>query len=277
VQLDCELVPLRRLGQRIPLFCVHAGGGDASGYRDLTAAMHDDQPVYGFSPPTNLRESNLFPSVEDLASNYLDRMRNVQPQGPYQICGQSFGGLVAYEMANLLLKEDDQVYLVALFDTPHPEVGKRFQVTGLLDFNLKYLEYRVRKYFCNLLRGRVDNIISDGLRFARSRITRLSWLATRTAARTLNRPMPLIINTNALLFDAAFRVYRPRRFQGPLVLFRSATRTPEYDDDSSLGWKTCAPNVRVHIVPGDHVTMMKVPHINVLVEKLTPYLAGSMA
>ena len=266
-----QIVPLRATEVGVPLFCVHAGGGDAFGYRALAAAMPKDQAVYAFSPP-ELRRTNQFPTVEELASIYLNDVRKIQRQGPYQICGQSFGGLVAYEMASQLLGEGEVVHLVALFDTLHPAYCRNLPAKRLFNFHVTYLGDRFKKYAGNLLSGRLDYVVADALRLLRRNITRVAWQATHLAARALNRPIPEVMHTNALLFDAAWRVYTPKRFRGKLVLFRSETRTPEYNDDLTLGWRVCSPDIEVHIVPGDHVTMMKPPHVTNLVDKLTPYL-----
>ncbi len=56
-------------------------------------------------------------SVEKLASQYLREIQDVQPQGPYQISGLSFGGLLAFEISRQLAEKGEQVGLVALFDT----------------------------------------------------------------------------------------------------------------------------------------------------------------
>jgi thioesterase domain-containing protein len=271
-QGESHLVPLRSAGARVPLFCVHSGGGDALQYRDMAAAMRADQPVYGFSPP-ELRGINPFPTVEGLASIYLRDLRKIQGHGPYQLCGQSFGGLVAYEMAMQLLSEGEAVRLLALFDTLHPAYRQNLSTDKLVKFHLTYFADRVRKYGSNLLRGRIDRVAADLRRFARGRITRLAWEATRMVARATDRPMPEMMNSNALLFSAAWRNYNPKIYKGKLVLFRSETRTPEYGDDLSLGWELCAPDgIEVHIVPGSHITMMQLPHVNGLVDKLTPHL-----
>src|SRR5580704_1725148 len=88
------LLPLRTFGRKPPLFCIHAGGGEIVGFRNVTAVMPEDQPVYGLCPP-NMMDVRDFPTVEELAAMYIIDIRNIQAHGPYQLCGQSFGGLVA--------------------------------------------------------------------------------------------------------------------------------------------------------------------------------------
>jgi len=45
---------------------------------------------------------------------------DTQPEGPYYLGGASFGGLVAFEMAQQLHAMGHQVGLLALLDTPGP-------------------------------------------------------------------------------------------------------------------------------------------------------------
>ena len=47
----------------------------------------------------------------------MSEIRTVQPEGPYLLGGLSFGGVVAWEMAQQLVDSGQQVALVALLDT----------------------------------------------------------------------------------------------------------------------------------------------------------------
>ena len=58
--------------------------------------------------------------MEDLAAAYIAEVRAVQPEGPYFLGGLSFGGIVAFEMAQQLYACGQEVGLLALFDTPTP-------------------------------------------------------------------------------------------------------------------------------------------------------------
>ena len=79
---------------RPPLF-LHGASFELSRY------LGDDQPCYGIRP--HGQDGRKAPdTVEDMAADYLKQIRGVQPQGPYLIGGFSFGGLVAYEMAQQL-------------------------------------------------------------------------------------------------------------------------------------------------------------------------------
>ena len=128
------MVPFRTSGEKPALFCACAGGGDALDYRDLALALPADQPVYAFGLP-DLGGSQQFPTVQELAAIYVRKVRERQEQGPYRLCGHSFGGLVVYEMAVLLENAGLEVDLLALLDTLHPRTVRAFQLVNRRSFN----------------------------------------------------------------------------------------------------------------------------------------------
>ncbi|MGV9743685.1 amino acid adenylation domain-containing protein [Rhodococcus zopfii] len=100
-----------------PLFCVHPISGLAWCYTGLSAHL-DGAPVYG------LQAVGLDPvpgSITELAARYVDRIRTVQPDGPYHLLGWSAGGTIAHEMAVQLREAGQRVALLALLDTFTPE------------------------------------------------------------------------------------------------------------------------------------------------------------
>ncbi|WP_235981157.1 condensation domain-containing protein, partial [Streptomyces albidus (ex Kaewkla and Franco 2022)] len=110
------LLPLREEGSRPPLFCVHPAAGIAWSYAGLTTPLGTDQPVYGLQA-RGLDGTEVLPaSVKEMAADYLKKVRQVQPSGPYQLLGWSFGGLVAHEMAVQLQLSGESVGLVAMLD-----------------------------------------------------------------------------------------------------------------------------------------------------------------
>ena len=86
-----------------PLFLVHPIDGQVFFYRDLANCLSAQLPVYGFQSVGIASEAEPLTTVEAMATHYLTIMRTIQPEGPYLLGGSSFGGLVAFEMAQQLL------------------------------------------------------------------------------------------------------------------------------------------------------------------------------
>ncbi|GAA3988736.1 hypothetical protein GCM10022247_04010 [Allokutzneria multivorans] len=136
------LVPLRAKGNRPALFCVHAAGGISWSYASLLRHVGHDTPVYGVQARALAGPDALPASIEEMAADYLERIREVQPEGPYHLLGWSFGGLVAHAIATLVQSEGGHVGVLALLDsapTPEedrgsvPRPGRREVLRMLLD------------------------------------------------------------------------------------------------------------------------------------------------
>ncbi|NUU24091.1 MAG: non-ribosomal peptide synthetase, partial [Streptomycetaceae bacterium] len=121
---DTALAPLLALrpdGSLPPLFCVHPGFGLAWPYAALLPHLEDGRPLYGLQSPV-LSGAEPAVTFEELAADYLARVRRVQPHGPYHLLGWSFGGEMAYALASLLQEAGEEVRFLAVLDAepPHP-------------------------------------------------------------------------------------------------------------------------------------------------------------
>ncbi|MER5208126.1 amino acid adenylation domain-containing protein [Streptomyces sp. NPDC002825] len=110
------LLPLSTRGTRRPLFCVHPGTGVGWSYAGLARHLGDDQPLYALQARALSEPGHRPRSVEAMADDYLEQIRQVQPWGPYRLLGWSYGGLVAHTMAVRLREAGERVELLALMD-----------------------------------------------------------------------------------------------------------------------------------------------------------------
>ncbi|GAB3713972.1 non-ribosomal peptide synthetase [Nocardiopsis nanhaiensis] len=118
------MLPLRSGGDRPPLFCLHPAAGFSWSFAGLTPYLDPDQPVYGVQSPGLRGRHGLAPDLDGLAVYYLERIRAVQPEGPYHLVGWSFGGQAAHAVATLLQDKGEEVALLAVMDT-YPLDGQR--------------------------------------------------------------------------------------------------------------------------------------------------------
>ncbi|HVT30983.1 MAG TPA: condensation domain-containing protein, partial [Lacipirellulaceae bacterium] len=269
-ETDSLIIPLRANGTTPPLFCIHPGGGHLFHYLDLIRELPPDQTIYGLRPPDvdSLRHVR---SVKQLAAMYIDEIQKVQSHGPYQLCGMSFGGLVAWEMASQLVGRGIAVNLVALFDTsnpasrPHRPPSKRA---------LSWFARQYSKYALKLTRGSIGEVMSSLIVSGRIVARTFLWRSVRRACKLLHLPIPRGMHTMLDTFVALNRSYKPAPFTGQLVLFRAEDRSASVDKDGTLGWGEMAQGgVIVHDVPGDHITMMRPPNVSHLARHLNDYLA----
>ncbi|MEW6160648.1 MAG: amino acid adenylation domain-containing protein, partial [Verrucomicrobiota bacterium] len=88
------LVPLQPAGSRPPFFLIHTTPGDVLGYGNLIYHLGTDQPCYGFQSRGLLRSELCHQRIEQMADDYVQRLREFQPEGPYYLGGWCYGGIV---------------------------------------------------------------------------------------------------------------------------------------------------------------------------------------
>ncbi|MFF7638610.1 amino acid adenylation domain-containing protein [Kitasatospora sp. NPDC008050] len=111
------LLPLRARGTAAPLFCVHPVMGLSWGYAALLPRLDPQRPLYGLQA-SGIRHPDDRPvSIRAMARDYVARIREVQPAGPYHLLGWSLGGTIAHAMAELLQRDGEQVAFLALLDS----------------------------------------------------------------------------------------------------------------------------------------------------------------
>ncbi len=266
---DSEIVEaLQTSGTGAPLFCFPG----PNHFRDMAKLMKSKRSVFGVDV-IKLYEAHPTYTIGQIAGLCIDTIRPYQSRGPYYLCGWSFGGFVAYEMAVQLVSAGEEVGLLVVLDVGNPAPASGLSVSEGLEFRLTYLSDRLKKYLRNLLSGNFSSLAEDALRFITPKPNKMTWFLVEPLFRMLKQPIPKIFQINTSIVDVACREFRPSSYTGRLVLICAQSRGSEYNLEPTLGWKRCVDGpIDIHIVPGDHLNMMEPPNVSELVEKLTSYL-----
>jgi thioesterase domain-containing protein len=210
--------------------------------------------VYGLrcplTDPAHAKGADGPQTVEDLAAQYVRAMRTAQPYGPYRLIGHSFGGLIAYEMAQQLLLEGESVALLGLLDTHVPAALNR----------------RTWRTLSAKVAAARNFPIGLTAKFAISRVRR------RLSMRTLRvkdaaREEILIQKREAKLAKRLMKSYCVQAYAGRVQFFKS--RDPDVDEiglaakleDPDAAWRYFAKGgVETSIIPADHHAMVLDPH-----------------
>jgi len=114
------LLPIRDHGDQPPIFCLHPAGGLSWCYLPLAGFIPGDIPLYALQARGLDGRTAFATSMTEMARDYLDQMRTVQPTGPYRLLGWSSGGRVAHEIAVQLQEAGDEVSALILLDIYPP-------------------------------------------------------------------------------------------------------------------------------------------------------------
>ena len=107
------------------LVLVHDGDGETLLYLNLARRLPEEVAVYGLEPlGTDLCPMQLT-SIPEMAADFVARVREAVPDGPYLLGGLCAGGVIAFEMAIQLREAGRPVGFVALLDSAAPRAQFR--------------------------------------------------------------------------------------------------------------------------------------------------------
>ncbi|PCD27864.1 hypothetical protein FGRA07_03003 [Fusarium graminearum] len=106
---------------RTPLCLFHDGSGQIGMYKRLQG---HDRTTYAFFDPkfeSSGEGRSFYSSLEDMAEDYVSKILSTRPPiSSLILCGWSFGGVVAFEVARLLFLRGIEVRGLVLIDSPSP-------------------------------------------------------------------------------------------------------------------------------------------------------------
>jgi len=260
------IIVLHAGGRLTPLFCFPGAGGHSTSFAPMAARIGSDRPVYGLSVPGINGERAPFTSVEEIAAEMLTTIRRVQPDGPYQLAAYSFGGLLAYEVAQRLRAAGESVSVLAIYDT--------FTSAGLV-LRPRWQRIALHAYLLATKPGRRDYVRKQ-IKRRRTERQHLDFL--RREAQSPGETRSRIGAEVEIANYQASGNYVPGPYGGSIVLFQPAARAIEHVfykiERTTNGWGALAPG-RVSTVelPGSHRTMLDPEHAEVVAERLRPFLS----
>ncbi|MEM7678314.1 MAG: thioesterase domain-containing protein [Myxococcota bacterium] len=222
----------------------------------------------------DIRRGGAMPSAETLASAYLQQLRTTQPHGPYCLAGVSYGGLVAWEVAQQLQRAGEEVALLVMFDTILPAAVRRRPV-----------KWFVSRVSAILKRRSIRDWRSGASRYP----SPIGWLRK---AGLLRKPVggaesntpsdspseESIERMRWKRFTSSMSAYEKRiqRFRGDVVVFQAKRRTGfvGYDVDLHACWRPLVDGqLDVVDVPSDHIEVLQPPFVRRVAEAIDARLA----
>ncbi|GCE16173.1 amino acid adenylation domain-containing protein [Tengunoibacter tsumagoiensis] len=272
--MPSPIVTIQSMGSKRPFFCVHPVSGEAYTYLKLAQYLTHDRPFYGIQAQGLHRGQLPHLSVEEMAAYYIQELRAIQPEGPYLLGGYSFGGIVAFEMAQQLQAQGCRVDLLAMIDAiPYvrqPQgplhwlrsltINRRSkQSTSGISF------LRLTQSYTNIIASTLQEQLSEQAthnqwRYLLSLLLKAALIPQDTHASQVRRFLRVIkANENSR------RNYQPQPYQGRITFF--SRDDVSYHPIEAWSPFTTEP-IENYIVTGDHLTMMADPHVAGLAMRL---------
>jgi thioesterase domain-containing protein len=253
---------------------VHPTGGNVLCYFELARSLGRDQAFYGFQAAGLDGEQEPFSTIEQMAANYIEDMRTIQSDGPYLLGGWSFGGVVAFEMAQQLQEQNQEVALLALIDTQTPQYKYEQAINDEWLIWSLVKEHHLSVSYETLVQLDPDEQLDYVLAIAQR--------ANRFPPNSDLAQVRRLFEVHKANLRALYN-YRPERYENKITLFRASERsdTPlegcaegeQLFDDPTFGWaKLSTQPVEIEVIPGTHESMLARPNVEVLANKLRKHL-----
>ncbi len=265
-----SLVPIKATGTRPPFFCIHGVGGNILEFLDLAKYMDEEQPFYGLQAVGLDGKRPWLQTVEEMAAHYIQEIRGLQPRGPYHLGGSSFGGLVAYEIAQQLRAQGEEVGLLVFFDTWAPGYPKALPSTSWFRKRLHYWQYRLHLHWSNLMllptgKERWAYICTKARKWQRGKLMQWTQLKERWRERGAHWFLPAELRKIRQSGNRAADMYVPSPYQGKVTLFRAMEQFKGIVPEPLRGWDELVKGgIEAFDIPGHHGAIMREPRVKIL-------------
>jgi amino acid adenylation domain-containing protein/FkbH-like protein len=232
--------------ERLPtFFAAVLPGVNALGYVRLAKRMGAEQPFFTLQAPgpglRALKRPYTQQEYVQLAAQYIEAMRSVQPRGPYYLGGTCEGARIAFEMTRQLEAQGDSVSLLAVLDTWALENTQNRAL-----WRVYYYSQRLKQFWT------------------------LPWDEKKiTVQRVLRRRVNKLAGSKAVMESEWMGTYWPgeefvpAKVQARITVLRLPKQPFYYHRDPSLGWgQRTRSGVDLEIIPnGRHLLLLREPYV----------------
>ncbi len=268
--VNSPLVAIQSSGEYRPFFCVHAAGGDVNNYLIVSRKLGREQPFYALEQTPHQQEFYSI-SVEETAAYYLKEIRTLQPQGPYLLGGWCYGGIIAFEMAQQLQRQNETVELLVVIDAILPKTIIQPDKDDDAKLVLRLAE-AIKNWF------NIEFAVSYNELRDLPLDEQFHLLFSKANLKISDTEMAQHLQSYKL-FKAhiqAMRNYIPQIYPHEITLFKASKiinhdfESQEfYTDDFLLGWgKYSQKPINMIEIPGNHFSIFNEPYVQELASQL---------
>jgi amino acid adenylation domain-containing protein len=247
VTLRDDGVTILRIGEDAghPTLFLVAGAGDSTVRFVPLAASLQHFTTYTFHQRGYHTRARPDRRVQDIAARFVTAARSVQPDGPYRIGGFSFGARIAYDMAQELRAQGEEVAVLVLIDPVVTSVAQQSRTSARKRSGVRS---RVARYVL----APPWRSVPEAYRYARARGSMVAARMGRMSSSRAVRARQLRHLAVGMLSWGGARPY-----DGATLVVRS-DEAASVDDDSADGPQLSGAVEVIH-VPTTHLRVLMRP------------------
>ena len=278
---DFEAPPriLNATGQQQPLFFLHGDYFSGGVYvRELARHLGSEQPVVPIGP-CGLAGEPVPPSYRDMAEIHLKQICAIQSKGPYWLGGQCNGGLVAYEIAQILAEREEIVDRLVLIHASASNLRFQRLRDNLALRTLSVLDGGIgdkvflwtRRHLDWIRRHRAQPYLGISFTQLARKVASLASGLLRAGDAVAQAAAHQCIATNRANLRSVYqridRLYFPEPLAGPVALIWPEDCAKESLADVKPWWQGICPQIEFQEIPGDNTSCLT-KHVDTLAQAI---------
>ncbi len=229
--------------------------GSTNYARALAPMLGNNQPVYGLNIFGLQPSDGTVPllNVKDIARQYCQKIRTVQPKGPYYLGGYCADAKIALEIAQQFQADGEKIALLAFIDVVWQPQGSYFHRHwhNFLEMGFSYISHKARQKF---------NHTKTLLKLSLSKRAKTFYRHTQKKSPRQLQDLQFINS-----FRAALNNYEPQPYLGRITLFLSSDWRLKHSAALS---QLATGGLEVYEVAGYHDNLFVAPQVEILGKQL---------
>ncbi|MFD1613740.1 amino acid adenylation domain-containing protein [Gelatiniphilus marinus] len=238
-----HIIGIKQQGKNAPLFCIHGGGAHFFFYNLLSKYIDKERPIYSIQASSIDADLILHDSIKQMALDFINEIKQVQPQGTYHIMAYCFSTAVGLEISRILKKEGEKVNLI-IVDTVAKNQDR---------YATSRIKLRTAQFFIRLFK----NPFKAVKLFAKSRINRIIKPAVSKHIGNKEQRKIAVLRDNQV---KNYLKYNWPPYHGTITVLITEKEDKTMNQDIKNTWNEIASN-QIKIVPveGHHTTLFVDP------------------
>ncbi|WP_372654672.1 amino acid adenylation domain-containing protein, partial [Halobacteriovorax sp.] len=228
-----------------PVFFFHGVGGNVLNYRILFKSIPSDRPIYGLQSTGIDGVSELCKDFDEMITEYSLEIMSLPLNGPLTFIGGSMGGLVAYEVANFLSREGEDIEKLIMLDTFGPNYTKK--------------RSRRKKITCSKIFEKL-----------RCKLNHYFNKASLSFYKLLGRSIPHDLRFYFVELNnfKLMRSHKVSKYEDHLIMIRGRKTNSGRSADPNLGWDGMVGSIEVHYTDSTHDEIVESKDARVLLKEI---------
>ncbi len=244
-----SLFPLKakKKSNAATLYCLHAGGGHAMFYREFARKLPDNIACYALQPKGIDGLEPPITNISEMAAQYLDEIKCLQPTGPYHLLCYCFSGALMLEMVKQLQQKNEIIGQLIVADAPAPIPATHLMASLGWRAYIGY-ELAMQKRWDLLWQAVAPKIRKQFRGYQKADETHEGGFKTLAAIQQA--------------CEQSFKSYRATATDLQLTFLNAGSESPEDSQAVYMRqWKKLAPNSVAYPLVGDHRYLFDLPDV----------------